>query len=349
MSRLEQRDLEILRTLARMHFVTSAQLNATFFPSDSVGFRRLNSLAGRDLIRRHTKGAPPRSNYCAWRLTAGGVGAVRNEFKSEPVPEALDERLADLTLVDLEHREALTRIYLELIAGVRGLREESVDWHGVQFWLASVRDRADQFTWKADGTVVLRFRDLGNDQRVVPDATIESRRRSLRVFLELDRSTKPLGKIEANLERYGRFMRGPYRAVYGDGLTPWVVYLARSEARHTNVARLARSYLDGACRWKVTTHEEGASWLAELLLGEAREARQPDRAPGEAAPGRGDTSTRSVLHAAAHDLLRSTSDLLKGSTAEFDALGRAHPELIARWRRDLRALYDLVREAPRGE
>jgi hypothetical protein len=256
---------------------------------------------------------------------------VRNEFKAEPIPEALDERLADLTLVDLEHREALTRTYLELIAGTRGVREESVDWHGVQLWLASVRDRADQFTWQADGTVVLRFRDLGQDQRVVPDATIESRRRSLRIFLELDRSTKPLGKIEANIERYGRFLRDSYGTVYGDGLQPWVVYLARSEARHTNVARLARSRLDGVCRWKVTTHEEGASWLAGLLLGEAREARRPDP-PGEAGPASETAAPDGVLHAAAHDLLRTTSDLLKGGGTEFDALGRTHPELIARWK-----------------
>src|SRR5262249_46388624 len=110
---------------------------------------------------------------------------------------------------------------------------------------------------------------------------------------------------------------------------------------------LARSHLDGACRWKVTTHERGASWLAGMLFDEAHEARRTD-APGEAAPGTADPSSRTVLHTAPHDLLRPPNDLLKRGHADVDALGRAHPELIARWKRDLRTLYDLIREAPHG-
>ena len=51
MGRLETRDLEILRTLARVHFASSAELNATFFSSDAAGHRRLRKLADLDLVK----------------------------------------------------------------------------------------------------------------------------------------------------------------------------------------------------------------------------------------------------------------------------------------------------------
>lgn len=344
MSRLEQRDLEILRTLVRLHFVTSAQINAAFFTSEKRGYRRIQMLAARDFVRRHTRGAPPGTAYGAWRLTSTGMGTVRNEFPSEPVPEALDERLAELTLVDLEHREALNRVYFELVGGDRPRADES-SWQAVQLWVAAIRHRADQFTWQPDGTVALRFRDLGQDQRVVPDATIESRRRSVRVFLELDRSTKPLSRIAENIERYGRFIRGAYRNSYPDGLAPWVVYLARSDARHSNVARIARTHLEGVCEWHVTTHAAGARWLARLLLDESRE--------GDVATASPDVTDSAAdaprLRTAAAELLRSTTNLLKNNARAFGAVGREHPERLARWKRDLRALYELVREGAHGE
>jgi hypothetical protein len=204
-SRLETRDLEILRTLARLarlHFVPSAQLKATFFRSGTVGFRRIRAREGLDLIRRHASGAQPRTKYCAWRLTAQGMDAVRDEFESESVPEGMDERLAELSLIDLEDRDG---------------------WQSVQLWIAGVRHRADQFRWLADGAVILRFRDLGQQVRLVPDATMESVSKPVRLFVELDRSNKPLSRIEENLEWYVTFVSGHYRSHFGDGKVPSVV------------------------------------------------------------------------------------------------------------------------------
>src|SRR5262245_42589301 len=73
---LETSDYEILRTMARLHFLTSAEVIGTFFTSEFAGYRRLRKLAGLNLVKRHTKGAPPRSNYCAWRLSGAGIEAV---------------------------------------------------------------------------------------------------------------------------------------------------------------------------------------------------------------------------------------------------------------------------------
>jgi len=56
---MQTRDLEILRTLGRLYFVTSAEINGTFFNSEKAGWRRLKMLADRNYIKRHTAG------YCS--------------------------------------------------------------------------------------------------------------------------------------------------------------------------------------------------------------------------------------------------------------------------------------------
>ena len=348
---MEMRDLEVLRTLARLHFVGSAQLNGTFFPSENVGYRRLRSLASRDFIKRHSKGAPPRSSYCAWRLTPNGMGVVRDEF-GEDVPEGLDERLATQSLVDLDHREAISSIYLALIGGGDTDPADEQSWQALQTRMATIRRRAGRIRWQADGALVLRFRELGQEHRLVPDATVESVDQPTRLFLELDRSSKPLGRIEENLRRYAAFVKGRYRAQYPDGHSPWVAYFVRSPHRGHNIAKLAQSILGSGCRWKVTTHGEAAGWLAEVLLGEQRAASDPRAdVPATAHDDRPcDASMDApVLRAAAHELLRSTSDLLKRHTTSFETMSLSEPDLVSRWKRDLRALYELVREGTHGQ
>jgi hypothetical protein len=340
------RDLEILRTLARMHFVTSGLLNGAFFPSESVGFRRLRALAKRDFIRRHTKGAATRTNYCAWRLSPRGIGKVRDEFRHEPMAENLDNRLTDHSLADLEHRELLSRVYLALIAGERGLRgERDQTWRGVQLWLAAVRERAEQIAWRPTGDVVLRYHFLGRDHAIVPDVTIEAPRASTRIFLDVDHSERAFPRIERTIERYGDFIRGVYNVEFKDSLTPWVVYLARSEGRLTGVARLGRRYLEGVCRWRVARYEEGAGWLAELLYGEKRPVLEHS---GDQASRLAIDPTSSALHTAAYEVLRSTNELVKHSPAEFNGLGRSQAARMTRWREDMRALYRLLKEDEHG-
>jgi hypothetical protein len=258
----------------------------------------------------------------------------------------MDERLAEMSLVDLEHREAISRVYLDLVRGNASERVEETSWQSVQLWIAGVRHRADQFRWLADGAVVLRFRDLGQEMRLVPDATIESASKPVRLFVELDQSNKPLSRIEENLERYAIFAKGHYRSHFGDGKVPSVVYVVRSPQRCANIAQLARKRLGSGCQWKVTTQREAAPWLAKALFDEARAAAE-EGAIGTA-PG-GERDEVAALPTAAHALLRSTSDLIKQNPVAFDLLDKEQPVLVARWKEDLRALYELVREAIHGQ
>src|SRR5437867_3319057 len=101
MGQLQTRDLEILRTLARLHFVTSGELNSTFFSSEKAGWRRLRRMAQLDLIKRHVQGVPERLHYCAWRLTGRGIARLLDEFPREPLLEGLDERLRSQSLADV--------------------------------------------------------------------------------------------------------------------------------------------------------------------------------------------------------------------------------------------------------
>src|SRR5215475_13826852 len=101
--KLETRDVEILRALLRVRYLTSRQLNAAFFSCPRVGRRRIQRLSEHDLIRPHTKGLPPELRYTAWRLTARGLDAVVHEFPDEPVPDGLLDRVASGSLHYAHH------------------------------------------------------------------------------------------------------------------------------------------------------------------------------------------------------------------------------------------------------
>jgi hypothetical protein len=324
---LEQRDYEILRTLARVHFLTSAEINEAFFSSEFAGYRRLRKLAQLNLVRRHTNGAPPRSNYCAWRLTSAGIAAVLREFPEEIIREGLDDRLARQSLRDLEHREAASRQYLDLIRGPVEQRAIGPSCAEVRAWTAQVRKRADRFRWLADGEVRLTFPKWHDRQDVVPDATASTD--GFRFFIEVDRSTKSLPRIEDNLNGYRSYLRDN-----PSNKETWVIYVVHSEARAKNITKLARNALGDAVRWRVLLiGDQARAWLAVPLLGEE---------PVEEVPRAPKVPLDAVLRGHVTALMRSTSDLLKAEPDAFEAFTHLHPDIIRLWKESLRAVYDLL-------
>ena len=219
-SRIQPRDLEVLRTLVRLRYVTSRDLIHAFFPAPEIGRRRLRILSASDYIRSHNKGLPPRSPYCAWRITSRGIDLVARELPHEHIPDGLAERVAEGSLYNLEHHEAICRVYFDLVIG------SPVEDCAAQ--TAAICMRANRFAWANDGDVVLSSEYLGKKYEVVPDATL--RTKGVALFLELDRSSKPLGRIRENLERYARYLsRQP-------GAT--VVYVVLSEGRKKSITHL---------------------------------------------------------------------------------------------------------------
>lgn len=270
-SSLQRRDWEILRTICRLRYVTTQQIVATFFATPSVGRRRLRRLSGLDLITTHRKGVPEQLPYYAWRLTPRGLDAVAEAFPDEPIPDGLGERLADGSLYHLDHRAALTRLYLALLAGRSGPMPGEALLGAVRAVVDAHRVRAAQFWWQPDGDVVIRFSRLGQDAQIVPDATVCGRHRPVRVFVEMDRATRGLARIGEALERYAWFLANDYRRVFSDGRTPSVVYVVPSAGRKSGVAELAARALGEVAEWGVVTEPEAGRWLEHVLVDSAQE------------------------------------------------------------------------------
>ena len=240
---LQRRDLEILRTLARLRYMTTKEIVAGFFATPTVGRRRIRRLSSLDLIASHRKGGSDALQCYAWRVTSRGLDVVAEGFPDEPFPDGLVERLAEGSLRNIEHRQQLSRLYLGFLAGEAGPMPEEAKVASMRAVVDSLRARASQVWWRADGDVVLRFTKLGVDTQIVPDATVCGRHREVRIFVELDRSTRELARIEENLERYAWFLAHVHGEQFPDQRTPGLLYVVRSHGRKASLDALARRIL----------------------------------------------------------------------------------------------------------
>lgn len=260
-TKLELRDLEILRALLRVRYLTTRSINGAFFSCPRVGRRRVHRLSEYDLIRPHTKGLSPELKYTAWRLTHRGLDAVAHEFPDEPVRDGFIDRASNGSLHHAQHREALSDLYLSVtVPDLTSVKERDLQAH--RRWVAEMRSRAGSITWAPDGDVILSVDTLGQRTDVVPDAVVRSAARGWRVFVELDRSTKDLGRITDCLRRYQVVLRD--LDLGGDA--PCILFVVRSTARKVHIEELAQtSFLDGL-PLIVLESKPAAEWLrAELL------------------------------------------------------------------------------------
>jgi hypothetical protein len=263
-SEIQPRDIELLRTLARLRYVTSREINRTFFSHDRPARRRLEKLSARDYIAPHSKGLAPRCSYSAWRLTARGLSVVERHYPLEPVPDGLVERLMEASLQDLEHREALSRVYLELIGGdaPTGGDESNLE---MRLHIATLAQRASQLVWQPDGDVELRYAFEGRTHVLVPDATVISPGSDVRVFVELDRSNKTLTRIAQNVEQYKVYFRDVYATAFADGRKPILVYVLQSESRRRGVSRVLGRVLDPGQESGALLVGQTTAWLERRL------------------------------------------------------------------------------------
>jgi hypothetical protein len=259
---LEIRDLEILRALVRVRYLTTRQLNNAFFSCPRVGRRRIHRLSDFDLVRPHTKGLPPQLHYTAWRVSSRGLDEVLRAFPDEQCPDGLVDRLTAGSLHHVHHREAIAELYLHLVVPDRSRLSEG-DLGAHRRWAADMRARAGSITWQPDGDVVLTTSSLGQRIDVVPDAVVRSARCKRRIFVELDRSTKDLRRIRDGLERYATCLGDT--KLRGDKIN--VLFVVRSAARKANIEQLARqTFLLEPLPLVVLQAGEAAEWLRGELL-----------------------------------------------------------------------------------
>jgi hypothetical protein len=280
---LQRRDLEILRTIGRLRYVATHEIVSTFFATAHQGRKRLRHLSGLDLIATHRKGVPDRLPYYAWRLTARGLEVLADVFPDELFPDGLAERLADGSLHHLDHRGALTRLYLAFLAAGTGPMPDDGDVASVRAVADGLWARAAQFWWQPDGDLVLRFQKLAQEAQLVPDATLCGRHRPVRVFLELDRSTRGLARIAENLERYAWFLRHDYTRAFTDGRAPSLLYVVRSTGRKAGITDHATQILGSTTSWAVHEEKPAVAWLETTLIDPAREAAERPLLPAAGA------------------------------------------------------------------
>ena len=313
-TKLELRDLEILRAVLRVRYLTTRQINGAFFSCPRVGRRRIHRLSEYDLIRPHTKGTDQVLKYTAWRLTARGLDAVAHEFPDEQSPDGLVDRVATGSLKHALHREALADLYLGFaIPSCDNLSERDLAAH--RRWVAEMRARADSITWQPDGDVVLSVSPLGERMDVVPDAVLRSPDKKRRVFVELDRSNKDLGRTRHCLVRYDAVFE--HADLGGDA--PSLLFVVRSAARKENIGNLPNRL-----PLVVLQDVEAVEWLREEILGTPRRS----------------STEKATLHAAAlhaYDWMTRLHGVLEANGLHH-ALYQAEPALMAEGYERLSAL-----------
>jgi hypothetical protein len=326
--KLETRDVEMLRALLRVRYLTSRQLNRAFFSCPRVGRRRIQRLSEHDLIRPHTKGLAPVLRYSAWRLTARGLDAVVHEFPDEPVPDGFLDRVTSGSLHNAQHREALGDLYLgATVPSHANVAERDVGAH--RRWATELRARASSITWQPDGDVVLSADNYGQRTDVVPDAVVRSPGRGWRVFVELDRSTKDLGRILEGLRRYQTVLG----AVDLRGDAPCILFVVRSAARKANIEQLRRGLDLERLPLVVLVAAEAVEWLREEVM-----AGPADAAPVTAIPHRlPEVARRAYIWVASLRKLMRTNGMHATLVSE-------QPEFMKEGDKGLMALYHSLKE-----
>jgi hypothetical protein len=109
---------------------------------------------------------------------------------------------------------------------------------------------------------------LGRKVVIVPDATLTCAAKKIRLFVELDRSTKSLPRLAAGIKAYGEYLPSVYGQVYKDGLEPALVFVVRSRQRRENVDALARRQLTRPKNLYVFTEKQFVERMSVELLGD---------------------------------------------------------------------------------
>ncbi len=260
-ARVQLRDFEILRTLARLRFVTTRELVSVFFSSSSVGRRRLSILSEYGWITPHTKGLTDPWGFRAWRLTPEGIETMAHAFRDEVLPDGLADRLISTSLFNIQHRMELNRLYFRVLsdASVAGGTAEDRDG-----FLGTLRSRADTLSWQPDGDAVYRFDYKSEAHQLVPDTVVIPTSTRTVFFLELDRSTKALRRIRDNLDRYAVFFRDLVPTLF-QGRTPVLVYVVPSHARRLGVQREGEAAFPSGATFRALKFADAVSFLRSEL------------------------------------------------------------------------------------
>ena len=235
------------------------------FRSRRTAQRRFAALRDVGLITRHQVGLTLNAvanGPVHYRLTSAGVRAVVAEFPEESHLEHRQASAVRLSLRNHEHHDGIVDLYTRLVAG--GDPEESIA-------------RTVPLRYWHDGDVQIEVASPGLTGCFVPDAVFQ--RNQKRIFVELDRSTKDLGRIARTLRRYAAYAAGAaVEDPFKEKLPPRLLFVTRSWQRANHIARKAE-YLDlGTLEQCSLPLSNAVSWLRNQLFDDPIE-ESADAAP----------------------------------------------------------------------
>jgi hypothetical protein len=282
---LTNRDRALLAFIGVARYVSADQVHRLYFEGKSKKqtYRRLSKLCQpggkpgegpclRRLEYRRSEG----TGVPVWALSPyGRIVAIRcYPFLRPPAAHDVGHQF-------LEHTLVLNDVLAGLVLKLRRSLVEPFAY--LPFLWLSEDDETLQFDWSPQGRISSEhFKAV-----LKPDAVIESRVRSIRLFLEAETGTQSIttatpgksGAITNKVRRYARFVHGLkpgtmktfYKVAFDDTFVPRLVFLVHSAERKASVEKVLKDEfgknLDDEFNVLVFTFEEAPAALASCILG----------------------------------------------------------------------------------
>jgi hypothetical protein len=129
--------------------------------------------------------------------------------------------------------------------------------------------------------VILKYTTLTERRRVVPDATVTSPTRKVRLFLLRDPSRMKRKGVRKLYERYSDYLGvdGPLDRGFDDGCEPWLVMLVRTPERAAGLAEQLRYVMFRRMGWAVVLKKDAVQWIGRMLIDAPTDSRAHEGIP----------------------------------------------------------------------
>jgi len=249
---------EMLQTLGRVRYLGFAQVRRYVVPgteSDPVLANVVARWRRAGLVRGVRFTFPDRRVESVFSLTPEGT--VEAARLLDCAVESV--RGKELKPASIPHQLEVAELFCALSSvGSAEERARVRSWLG---WLDSPRHELEVTDKAVPGRRAARRRLV----RVIPDVELEVLGSGRRIFVEVDRGTKPLKRIRGNHRAYRELFSGLR------GSRPALAYVVRSEARRESIESVWSKSGDGGEFRVFVGSESAAEWLREQVLSPARE------------------------------------------------------------------------------
>lgn len=234
---LQDRDKAIVRLVALHRVVSSGDLQLLAGGSPQGILRRLRRLYDHGFLDRPRCQQERGNAAMVYALGQRGAELVADESGQKAIAD-WSEKNRQLRSHHLEHALMLSRFQTALVYAADSLGTVQLErWHGDGFIRDSViaehRDRRERIPVAPDAVFALRLLETGE---------------LIHAFVEVDRSTMPIGRFEAKLRGYFAYWRSGQQEKRLGAKHALVVTIAMSDERAKNLLDAAKSVSERGTR-----------------------------------------------------------------------------------------------------